>query len=183
MVKLLTEGCGIRAVSRLTNSHIHTVLAVLSETGASCDRLHGKLVRNVQTDAVQVDELWARVAIRQSRAGRRDRQHGDFYTFLGLAAREKLIVSYYTGKRDYASTDIFVKDLASRINGRVQITSDAFASYPPLIRMHLLGRLDYAVMIKHYDAPPSEVEASRRYSPAPFIGTTIKSQGGHSPPR
>jgi IS1 family transposase len=150
----------------------------LEEVGAACDRLHDKLVRNVVTDSCQIDELWARVAIRQSRTTPQDKERGDFYTFLGLTAREKLIVSHRTGKRDYQTTESFVKDLASRIPGRIQITSDAWRAYPALIRRYLLERLDYAVMVKQYATTPGEVEAKRRYSPAPFTGVTIKVRAG-----
>jgi hypothetical protein len=79
-------------------------------------------------------------------------------------------VGYCTGKRDGETTDAFVKDLAPRINGRIQVTTDGFDAYPAIIRKYLLERLDYAVLVKQYAAPPGEVEASRRYSPAPFIG-------------
>ncbi len=76
-------------------------------------------------------------------------------------------------------TDVFVKDLAARIVGRIQITSDAFRAYPAIIRQYLLERLDYAVMVKKFDTPPGQVEAKRRYSPAPFKGITIKVKAGN----
>lgn len=41
--------------------------------------------------------------------------------FLGLATREKLIISYHTGKRGEDNTDVFVKDLARWIDGRIPI--------------------------------------------------------------
>lgn len=78
--------------------------------------------------------------------------------------------SHFTGKRDEENTDTFVRDLSSRFGGKIQITTDGFIPYPTVIRKHLLGRLDYAVLIKHYGTTPGEVEASRRYSPAPFVG-------------
>jgi len=34
-------------------------------------------------------------------------------------------------------------------------------------------------MQKNYDAPPTEVEAKRRYSPVPFIGVTIQVKAGN----
>lgn len=178
IVKLLTEGCGIRAVSRLTDCHTHTVLSVLVEIGAACDRLHDKLVRNVETDALQLDEVWSRVSIRQSRTTAADKERGDFYTFLGITAREKLIAAYYTGKRDAVSTETFVADLSERIPGRIQITCDAFTPYPAIIRKYLLGRLDLAIMQKQFAATPGLTEAKRRYSPAPFIGVKIRVKAG-----
>jgi transposase-like protein/IS1 family transposase len=170
IVKLIGEGMGIRATSRLTGCHTHTVMAALVEVGEACRRMHDRIVREVKTDAVQLDELWSRVGVRQSRTTESDTERGDFYTFLGVAAREKLIVSYETGKRDVPSTQAFVSDLAERIPGRIQVTTDGFQAYPAAIREHMLGRLDYAVLVKKFATPIGEVEAQRRYSPAPFIG-------------
>ena len=100
---------------------------------------------------------------------------GDAYA---LSAREKFIVSYHTGKRDYTNTDIFIHDVAKRIEGRIQITTDAWRAYPALIRKYLLERLDYAVMQKKFACPQFEVQASRRYSPAPFLGVNIRIKAG-----
>ena len=95
-----------------------------------------------------------------------------------MDARTKLIVSNYTGKCNYENTDILAADVASRVKGRVQITTDGWAAYPDTIRKYLLERLDYAVMQKNYDATPGEVEAKRRYSPAPFLGVTVQIKAG-----
>jgi hypothetical protein len=38
-------------------------------------------------------------------------------------------VSHFTGKRDYHSTDAFVADLASRVIGGVQVTTDGWPAY------------------------------------------------------
>ncbi len=96
IVKLLTEGMGIRAVSRLTGCHIRTVLEVLRVVGEKCDRLHDKLVRDVETGSLEIDELWSRVGIRQQRTTPEDTERGDQYTYLAVTAREKLILSYTT---------------------------------------------------------------------------------------
>jgi transposase-like protein/IS1 family transposase len=178
IVKLLAEGVGVRASGRLVGCHIHTVLAVLETFGEKCAALLDHRIRNIAAEAIQIDELWARVGIRQSRIAAGETERGDFYTFLALDARTKLIISHHTGKRDYENTDAFVADLASRVKGRVQITSDGWKAYPDTIRHYLLQRLDYAVLQKNYAAPASEVEASRRYSPAPFIGITLKVKAG-----
>jgi hypothetical protein len=41
---------------------------------------------------------------------------------LAVTAREKFIVSYHTGKRNYSNTNDFVSDVAERIVGRIQVT-------------------------------------------------------------
>lgn len=179
IVNLLSEGVGVRACARLVDCHIGTVLAVLEAFGEKCEAFLDHRLRNLTVASLQIDELWARVGVRQSRTTPEDKERGDFYTFLALDARTKLIVSHHTGKRDYENTDAFVSDFSSRIVGRIQVTSDGWAAYPDTIRHYLLERLDYAVMVKNYDAPASAVEASRRYSPAPFVGTTIKIRAGN----
>jgi hypothetical protein len=39
--------------------------------------------------------------------------------YLAVTAREKFIVSYYTGRRYYSNTNDFVADVAERIVGRI----------------------------------------------------------------
>jgi IS1 family transposase len=178
IIKILTEGVGVRGTARLTDCDPHTVLRVLHVAGQKCDQLHDRLVKNISTGSLQIDELWAYVGTKQANTFRGDPQAGDFYTFLALTAREKLIVSHFTGKRDAVSTDFFVDDVAKRIAGRVQITTDGWDAYPDAIRRYLLDRLDYAVLIKQYAKTPGEIEAKRRYSPAPFVGVTTRTIEG-----
>ena len=178
IVKLLGEGLGVRACARLADCHIETVLSVLQTVGTKLAAFLDRNVRNLTVPSLQIDELWSRVFCAQKNTHPSNPEHGDFYTFLALDARTKLIISHFTGKRDGVSTNKLVADFASRIVGRLQITSDAWRSYPAAIRHHLLYRLDYAIMQKNFAAPPAEVEASRRYSPAPFIGVTIKTIAG-----
>jgi IS1 family transposase len=179
IVKMLAEGLGVRSTARVCDVDPHTVLNVLETIGPKCQALHDRLVRNVQTDALQIDELWGRVFCSQKVAGPGEPEIGDEYTFLALAAREKFIVSYHTGKRDSDNTEVFVADVAKRIPARIQITTDAFSPYPATIRRHLLSRLDYAVMVKQFAETPGQVEAKRRYSPAPFVGVRVKVKAGN----
>jgi IS1 family transposase/transposase-like protein len=182
IVTLLCEGLGVRSTARACDIDPHTVLNVLETVGAACERLHDRLARNIKTDSLEIDELWAKVGCSQKNAPKWDDEKGDQYTFLAVAAREKFIVSYHTGKRDSDNTDRFVHDVANRVDGRVQITTDAFKPYPDAIRHYLLERLDYAVMVKHFATPLGEVEAKRRYSPAPFIGVSVRVKAGNPRP-
>jgi len=175
IVKLLSEGIGIRAVSRLAQCHQHTVLEVLRVVGERCEYLHDRLVRNVTIDSLQVDELWTRVGIRQARTTPEDTERGDQYTFLGIAADTKLIVSYYTGKRNAESTFAFAADAASRIAGQVQITCDSFHPYPSVLNSFFNRRLDLAVMQKIFKKDTyNGSDPNRRYSPAPYASVFVK---------
>src|ERR1039457_6425486 len=125
IIKLLTEGVGVRATGRLVNCDHHTVLNVLATIGAKCDVFHDGFVRNLTIGSLQIDELWARVGSSQRRAIKSDVERGDQYTYLAVTAREKFIVSYHTGKRDFDNTDTFIADVAARVTGRIQITTDS----------------------------------------------------------
>lgn len=179
IVKLLAEGLGVRGTARVTDCDPHTVLSVLQTIGPKVKALHDRLVRNVKTDALQIDELWAKVFCSQKNAPRGADDLGDQFSYLALATREKFIVSFHTGKRDKENTDTFVKDVAKRIPGRIQITTDAFRPYPAKIRKYLLPRLDYAIMQKQFAATPGQIEAKRRYSPAPFVGVRVMVKAGN----
>ena len=179
IVKLFTEGLGVRAAARFVNCDPHTVLNVLEVVGQKCETLHDRIVRHVTTGSLQLDELWSRVGCSQKVARHdEDSERGDQYTFLAVAAREKFIVSYHTGKRNTENTDIFVEDVAQRIDGRIQITTDSFRPYLQIVRKHLLERLDYATMQKIYETPFIETEATRRYSPARCTGIKVKVRAG-----
>jgi IS1 family transposase/transposase-like protein len=177
IVKLLVEGVGVNATARLTSCHVHTVLSVLETIGGKCAALLDKKVRNLAVDSLQLDELWAFVGCKQRNSGG-DSARGDQYTYLAVEARTKLIVSHYTGKRDYASTDCFVADLAERVVGNVQITCDGFVAYPDAIRSHLLGRLHLAVMQKLYREDSNPLNPARRYSPGEVIGIRVETHAG-----
>jgi len=182
IVKLLTEGLGVRAIARFVGCDPHTVLNVLETIGQKCEALHDRLARNIQTGSIQIDELWSRVGISQRRLNnlkRWDEDLGDQYTFLCVTAREKFIVSHRTGKRNTGNTEKFVADFSKRITGRIQITSDGWRAYPAAIRQHLLERLDYAVMQKHFGSDHNNPgDPNQRYSPGGYTGATIEVQAG-----
>lgn len=153
----------------------HTVLKVLETVGQKCGQLHDRLSRNVVTSALQIDELWSRVAISQKRTTFSDELRGDFYTFLAIAAREKFIVGYHTGKRDIFNADDLLEDVSKRIDGRVQVTTDLFHAYSKVVPKHLPERVDFATLQKMYALPlPPRDEVYRQYSLPRCIGVKLR---------
>ena len=181
ITKLLAEGLGIRATAGVTGCDPYTVLNVLEVVGSKCEALHDRLVRHVSTGSIQLDEIWARVGCSQKLATLTgsDSERGDFYTYLGVTAREKFIVSFRTGKRNFNNTDKFVGDIAKRVDGRIQVTTDSYRPYLQIVRNHLLERLDYATMQKIYTIPYDATgEAARRYSPPQCTGVKVRVRAG-----
>ena len=181
VVRCLTEGCGVRATARLVGCNKDTVVQVLRTIGQKCEEFHDKTIRNVKVESLQADELWARVFSRQDRRKAENQFKGDFYTFIGIDRRTKLIVSHLTDKRTQEATHSFVRDLASRVPGIVQITCDGWYPYVPAFRKYLLPRLNLAVMQKIYSVPADRLDSIdpiRRYSPPRCTGVKLEIRAG-----
>ena len=74
----------------------------------------------------------------------------------------------------------FINDLAPRLASRVQLTSDEHKPYLEAIEGAFGGDIDYAMLVKVYDAAP---EGQRRYSPAICTGAHKYSVEGNPDPK
>ncbi len=70
------------------------------------------------------------------------------------------------GKRDDGHTYEFVADLAIRIDGHVQISTDGWPSYPGAVMDSFDGRSSYGQIVKAFGGGDSQ----HRYSPAGLAG-------------
>jgi len=128
-IKLLCEGVGIRATSRLTGLEKKTVLHIVESVGEQCAAFHDSHVCNVKTENVETDELYSYVFCKQERNKTGDVERGEQYTFLSFDRDSKLIISFFTGKRTWENTHEHVHDLKTRLAGRVQISTDNWKGY------------------------------------------------------
>lgn len=183
VVRHLVEGASVRATSRLTDVSLPTVLSTLLRMGAGCDNLHNAMVHGLDVREIQCDEIWSYVAKKQARVTEKDPvEFGDAYTFLGMARTKKLIISYFVGKRDEASTQAFTKDLRARVVTIPEISTDGWQSYQTAVGQSFSGNVDHAVIQKNYsrkgraDGPKHD----HRYEPPrdPFITKRV----GHGAP-
>jgi hypothetical protein len=92
---------------------------------------------------------------------------GDTWTWTGLDADSKLIVSWLVGTRDAGSAYTFVSDLADRLANRIQLTSDGLKLYLGAVEDAFAGNIDYSMLVKLYGASG---ENETRYSPAKCLG-------------
>ena len=97
-----------------------------------------------------------------------DESIGDAYCFVAIERNTKLVLNFALGRRNQATTDIFIEGLRHATRGNFQITTDGFAPYRSAIANTLEDRCDFAMLIKVYRAA-SEGEA--RYSPAEVAST------------
>ena len=131
IIAALTEGCSIRATERLTETHRDTVMRLGVRVGQGCERLHDRLMRDLQVNLIELDEQWDFIGKKQKRVRQDDpAEMGDVWLFVALASTQKAVLSYVVGKRDTENTEALALDLRARILNRPQITSDGYTPYP-----------------------------------------------------
>jgi IS1 family transposase len=163
ILRCLTDGMSLRATCRTTGVSMGTVLRLLEEAGEFCAAYHCVRMRNLPTVRVEADEQWSFVGAKQRRAVRPG--DGDLWTFAAIDADSKLVVSYLVGARNAETAHAFMGDLAQRVSGRIQLTTDAWQQYITAVRAAFgFARCDYARIVKEF-AQPATPEDIRRYSP------------------
>jgi IS1 family transposase len=171
ILHLLCEGSSIRAITRITGVSKNTVAKLLNEVGLTCAEHHDKTVRGLKCKRVQVDEIWSFTYAKQRNvedAKAAPPLSGDTWTWVGMDADTKLAVSWLVGGRNAVCAFRFMCDVASRIDTRIQLTSDGLRAYVEAVDAAFDGQVDYAQLVKLYgDAPES---AKGRYSPAECTG-------------
>jgi len=172
VLRLLLEGNSVSSVERLTEVHHTMILKLLVIAGEKCERIMGEKVRNIEVRDVECDEAWAFIRKKQKRLRPKDDPNlGDCYTFVAIERHSKLVLNFAMGKRDQATTDIFIEGLRSATAPTpYQITTDGFTPYRFAISTTLEDRVDYAQLIKVYRASP---EGERQYSPAEVVAKEV----------
>jgi IS1 family transposase len=168
-LRLLIEGNSIRSTERITNLDRNTIMKILTLAGEECEALMGRLIVNVPVRDVQADEIWSFIGKKEKmRTSDDDPNMGDAYCFVAMERDTKLVLNFALGKRDQATTDIFIEGLRHATSGkqRFQISTDGFQPYISAITTTLSDRCDYAQQIKVYAVPQEE---QRRYSPAEVV--------------
>lgn len=171
VLSMLLEGNSISSVERITDVHHTTILKLLVLAGEKCERVMGEKIRNVPVKDVQCDELWSFIQKKEKRCKSGDDPNfGDAYCFVAIERHSKLILNFALGKRDQATTDIFIEGLRLATRGGFQITTDGFRPYRSAISNTLEDRADFAQLIKVYQAAS---EGEGRYSPAEVAAVEV----------
>lgn len=176
IIQLLIEGMSLRATSRVADVSINTVTKLLVDVGRACQKFHDETVVNIVSQRIQCDEIWSFVYAKDKnvdRAAAAPSNAGDVWTWTGIDADTKLIVSYYMGNRDAESAHEFMQDTASRLSNRVQLTTDGNHAYLKAVEAAFENEIDFAQLVKIYGAPRGEGN-EKRYSPAQCIGAETK---------
>ena len=170
IISLLVEGNSLRATSRITGCSINTVTKLLVDVGMACQKFHDATVLNVVSKRVQCDEIWSFVYSKQKNVPEgMEGEAGDVWTWTGIDADSKLIISWLVGSRDAGSANMFMQDIAGRLRDRVQITTDGLKLYIDAVDEAFGPNVDFAQLVKIYGSE-SGTGNERRYSPVECMG-------------
>ena len=169
-VSMLAEGNSIRSIERVTGVHRDTIMRLGVRTGQACARILDEKMRGLSCQQIEVDEIWGFIGAKRNNASQAG-AYGDVWTFIALDADTKLIPSFVIGKRDAYHAKAFMADLASRVNNRVQISSDALAAYADAVERGFGTNADYGQIVKTYSVTNLGKTAAVRYSPAEVVKT------------
>ena len=163
----LVEGASMRAITRIEKVGINTVTRLLEDAGEACAAYHDEHVRRVRAPRVQADEIWSFTYAKQKNVDAAKAPPdgaGDTWTWVAMDADAKLVISWLTGPRDGQSAYDFMMDLAERLAGRVQLTTDGLRVYVEAVEAAFGMDVDFAQLVKVYGDIP---ETERRYSTPP----------------
>ena len=174
VVRALCEGNSIRGTARLTGVAINTVVKLLRDLGSVCLDYQDEVMRELPCKRLEADEIWSFVYSKAKNVPTKHQGefgYGDVWTWTAIDAETKLVPCWHVGGRSGQDAWTFMKDLASRLSNRVQLTTDGHKAYLDAVDSAFGANIDYAMLIKLYGPTEPEREARRRYSPSDCVGT------------
>jgi len=139
----LAEGMSIRSTSRVFQVEVETVLLWLKRAGEHSQQVSSYLMRNLQVEQAQLDELWTFVYKKQKSLSAWEKLHseyGDTWIWTVFDPVHKLVLAFLIGDREEAQAEGVVKRLmATLVEGCLPLlTSDHLPHYAQAI-LKVLG--------------------------------------------
>ena len=172
VVNCLIEGVGVSATCRMTGASKNTILKLLTDMGEVCAEFLDKNVRGVKARRVHCDGIWSFCHSKERNVPQEPRGpfgSGSVWTWVGIDAESKLMVSYLVGLRDADTAKAFIDDLAARLHELPQLTIDGVTLYVEPMSQSLGEFVDCAMLAKPY-GPGNDNRTASRYSLAECIG-------------
>ena len=177
VIASLAEGSSIRSIERITGVHRDTIMRLGVKVGQGCTALMDEKMRNLPCRRLEMDEIWGFVGKKEKHVKPEDDSSiGSVWTFCAIDAETKLVPAFRVGKRDVATANAFVRDVAERMAYRVQISTDGLNAYVGAIENAFGADVDYGQIIKSYG--PTTVGDHRRYSQPEFVSAEKKIVAG-----
>jgi hypothetical protein len=95
-LSLLVEGNSIRSIERITGVGKRAILSLLKLAGRKCECLLNKLIKGVEVQDVQADEIWGFVWCKQKTKNLKGygEECGDTYCFVAMERQSKLVLAW-----------------------------------------------------------------------------------------
>ncbi len=165
ILKCLVDGMSLLATSRIACVAENTVARLQLLAGeVACD-FQDEHLRNLKLDSIELDEIWSFVYVKQKRleqAKRPPENAGDSWVWIAIDRKTKLVPCWLVGGRSQEDANLFIEDLAQRLSGAPQLTSDAYALYIEAIYRAFGSQVDYAMLKKEHkpDSPSRKTRIS-----------------------
>ena len=180
ILNALVEGNSIRSIERMTGTHRDTIMRLLRSTGDTCQELLNEKMQDIPAKEIQADEIWCFVGKKDKRLTPHDGpEKGSQFVFVAMDPNTKLVITFAIGKRTSATATDFMVDLASRLQNKIQLTTDGFKPYVEAVYTAFDLNVDYGMLSKIYGGNGAGREG---YSPSDFITTTPERIFGHPDP-
>ncbi|MEK6797648.1 MAG: hypothetical protein AABZ12_01640 [Planctomycetota bacterium] len=163
VLNALVEGVSVSATARMSKVSKLTVLRLLADVGSLCRDFHDVTVRGLRPKRIQVDEVWSFVGGKEKAKKAGADVHGDAWVWIALDADSKLVVSYMVGERDAVNARGFMLDVAERVMGRLQLTSDGLQVYLEAVENAFGFDVDYSMLVKMYGPEGAGNSAEHKY--------------------
>ena len=157
----IVEGMGVRAACRIAGIAKAPASVSFAKSAQAAKRFSGSGFATSILRALKRTKF-GRSAIRKRRTFRRISRRkfrdrfgwGDVWTWTALDSTSKLMITWRIGDRSAATGDPFIQDIADRVKGRIQLSTDGHAVYPQAVELAFAGNVDYATVVKEYASTP-----------------------------
>jgi IS1 family transposase len=184
IIGALVEGNSIRATVRMTGAAKNTITKLLVDLGEACAEYQDGVLVDLPCKVIEADEIWAYCYAKQKNVPEEFKGtygYGDVWTFTALCADTKLVPSWLVGERTSDDAEVFLTDLASRMAGRIQLSTDGHVIYEGTVGPSFRYQVDWAQIMKTYRAGDGGTP-ERKYSPAVCTGTKTRVLKGDPDP-
>lgn len=182
IIGCLVEGNSIRATVRMTGAAKNTIVKLLADLGEACAEYQDGVFQDLSCEVVEADEIWSYCYAKQKNVPEQFKGtpgYGDVWTFTAICADTKLVPSWLVGERTKYDATYFLEDLASRMAGRIQLSTDGHPMYESSVYQAFRNDVDWAVIQKNYAADTSQ---GGKYSPPVCTGTKRRVLKGNPDP-
>ena len=169
IISCLVEGNSIRATVRMTGAAKNTITKLLADLGEACAEYQDGALQSLPCKVIEVDEIWSYCYAKQKNVPEQFKGtpgYGDVWTFTAICADTKLAPTWLVGERTSDDAEFFLTDLASRLEGRVQLSTDGHRIYEGTVGPAFRQNVDWAQIQKQFSGGEDG-----KYSPPECIGT------------